>query len=130
MFVHVQVNSNTPIYAQIMEQVKHAIASNIIREGEKLPSVRSMAEQICVNPNTVAKAYRELEHEGLVKTQRGKGMFVCKVKNKLTQVEKERIVGEKIDGALVEALNLGLSTKEVKKVIQDRSEKFYPDLSV
>ena len=69
-------SSGVPIYLQLMEQVKHAIETGALRPGEQLPGIRPLAEELVINPNTVAKAYRELEHEGLVAARPGVGTFV------------------------------------------------------
>ena len=69
-------SSGVPIYLQLMEQVKHAIETGALRPGEQLPSIRPLAEELVVNPNTVAKAYRELEHEGVIELRQGAGAFV------------------------------------------------------
>src|SRR3954468_13580896 len=68
--------SGVPIYLQLMEQVKHAIETGSIRAGEQLPGIRPLAEELVINPNTVAKAYRELEHEGIIELRHGAGAFV------------------------------------------------------
>src|SRR5256714_778055 len=65
-----------PIYLQLMEQVKHAIETGALRAGEQLPGIRPLAEELVINPNTVAKAYRELEHEGIIELRHGAGAFV------------------------------------------------------
>src|SRR6202022_2442772 len=65
-----------PIYLQLMEQVKHAIETGALRPGEQLPGMRPLAEELVINPNTVAKAYRELEHEGVIELRHGAGAFV------------------------------------------------------
>src|SRR5207248_10138632 len=65
-----------PIYLQLMEQVKHAIETGALRAGEQLPGIRPLAEELVINPNTVAKAYRELEHEGVIELRHGAGAFV------------------------------------------------------
>ena len=69
-------SSGVPIYLQLMEQVKHAIETGALRPGEQLPGIRPLAEELVVNPNTVAKAYRELEHEGVIELRQGAGAFV------------------------------------------------------
>ena len=69
-------SSGVPIYLQLMEQVKHAIATGALRPGEQLPGMRKVAEELVINPNTVAKAYRELEHGGLIELRQGAGAFV------------------------------------------------------
>jgi GntR family transcriptional regulator len=68
--------SGVPIYLQIMEQVKHGIETGALRAGEQLPGIRPLAEELVVNPNTIAKAYRELEHEGVIELRQGAGAFV------------------------------------------------------
>src|SRR2546429_3846564 len=65
-----------PIYLQLMEQVKHAIETGALRAGEQLPGIRPLAEELVINPNTVAKAYRELEHEGVIELRQGAGAFI------------------------------------------------------
>src|SRR5690349_24844384 len=67
-----------PIYVQLMEQVKHAIETGAIRPGEQLPGIRPLAEELVINPNTVAKAYRELQHEGVIELRHGAGAFVSR----------------------------------------------------
>ena len=69
-------SSGVPIYLQLMEQVKHAIETGALRAGEQLPGMRPLAEELVINPNTVAKAYRELEHEGVIELRQGAGAFV------------------------------------------------------
>src|ERR671912_2137850 len=68
--------SGVPIYLQLMEQVKHGIETGALRAGEQLPGIRPLAEELVINPNTVAKAYRELEHEGVIELRQGAGAFV------------------------------------------------------
>src|SRR6187401_3362364 len=82
-------SSGVPIYLQLMEQVKHGIETGALRPGEQLPGIRPLAEELVINPNTVAKAYRELEHEGVIELRQGAGAFVS---NKApTQQDAERL---------------------------------------
>ena len=83
-------SSGVPIYLQLMEQVKHAIATGAIRPGEQLPGIRPLAEQLVINPNTVAKAYRELEHEGVIELRQGAGAFVSENAPSKKDAEKVR----------------------------------------
>jgi len=76
MIIHVNPASGIPIYIQLMEQVKHAIETGALRAGEQLPALRRLAEELVINPNTVVRAYRELEHEGVVEVRHGAGAFV------------------------------------------------------
>jgi GntR family transcriptional regulator len=70
-------SSGVPIYLQLMEQVKHGVETGALRPGEQLPGIRPLAEELVINPNTVAKAYRELEHEGVIELRQGAGAFVA-----------------------------------------------------
>ena len=76
MVLRLNPASGIPLYLQLIEQVKHAIETGAIRAGEQLPSVRQMAEDLLINPNTVAHAYRELEHEGIIELRHGSGAFI------------------------------------------------------
>jgi GntR family transcriptional regulator len=76
MIIHVNPASGIPIYIQLMEQVKHAIETGALRAGEQLPPLRRLAEELVINPNTVVRAYRELEYEGVVEVRHGAGVFV------------------------------------------------------
>src|SRR5438874_10778561 len=76
MLLRPNPSSGVPIYLQLMEQVKHAIETGALRSGEQLPGIRPLAEELVINVNTVAKAYRELEHEGVVELRHGSGAFV------------------------------------------------------
>src|SRR5512142_163856 len=77
MLFRVNPSLGVPIYLQLMEQVKHAIETRALREGDQLPGIRPLAEELVINPNTVAKAYRELEHEGIIELRHGAGAFVA-----------------------------------------------------
>ena len=76
MILHLNPSSGVPLYLQLIEQVKHAIESGVLCAGDQLPSVRQIAEELLINPNTVARAYRELEHEGIVELKHGSGTYI------------------------------------------------------
>ena len=124
MFIQINPASSTPIYVQIMEQIKYAIASGVAKEGEQLLSVRELARQLRVNPNTISKAYHELEREKYLTTHKGKGVFIAPSNSVLTLEEKERLVGQKLEAALVDAQNLGLSFKEVRDILKKIMDNF------
>src|ERR1700704_7146107 len=77
MLLRPNPSSGVPIYLQLMEQVKHSIETGALRAGEQLPGIRPLAEELVINPNTVAKAYRELEHDGVVELRHGAGAFIA-----------------------------------------------------
>src|SRR3982750_258031 len=108
--------SGVPIYLQLMEQVKHAIETGALRAGEQLPGIRPLAEELVINPNTVAKAYRELEHEGIIELRHGAGAFVSPNTPPKKAAEKLR-AGQAIVSAAVERLHArGLSDEEIRRL--------------
>src|SRR6202140_1345557 len=111
-------SSGVPIYLQVMEQVKHAIETGALRPGEQLPGMRPLAEELVMNPNTVAKAYRELEHEGVIELRQGAGAFVAG--NARPKKLRERLrAGQTIVAAAVEKLQArGLSHEEIRRLFE------------
>lgn len=124
MQIHVSDSDGTPFYQQVVTQIKFLVASGRLEEGEQLPPVRKLAEQLLINPNTVARAYRELEAEGVVASKRGAGVFVSDAGSPLSRKEKTRILGERIDALLAESQQLGFDLEAVVKLIRQRSTQF------
>lgn len=124
MQIHITQADGTPFYQQVVNQVKFLVASGRLEEGEQLPPVRRLAEQLLVNPNTVARAYRELESEGVVLSRRGAGVFVSDVGSPLSRKEKTRILHERIDALLTESSQLGVGVDSLLKLIEQRHRKF------
>ena len=111
-------SSGVPIYLQLMEQVKHSIETGALRPGEQLPGIRPLAEELVINPNTVAKAYRELEHEGVIELRHGAGAFVSATARgkKLTD---NMCAGQTIVSAAVERLRArGLTDEETRRLFE------------
>src|SRR5881275_2349625 len=96
-------SSGVPIYLQVMEQVKHAVETGALRPGEQLPGIRPLAEELVINPNTVAKAYRELEHEGVIELRHGAGAFVSAGTRRKKDADSLR-AGQTIVAAAIEKL--------------------------
>jgi GntR family transcriptional regulator len=113
-------NSSSPIYKQIVEQVARALQSDGLRPGDSLPSVRALAEQLVINPNTVAKAYAELVREGLVDSQQGKGFFAAERRQVYHKAERARRLDAALDRLLAEASVLGFDADELKEIIANR----------
>ena len=124
MLLRIDSTNGVPLYLQIAKEVKHSIAIGSLKAGEQLPSVRDIALQITVNPNTVAKAYRELELRGIVETRRGTGTFVSEKPVAVTKEERREIVGELIDRALDEAKHLQISEGEIRDLFANRVAAF------
>lgn len=111
-------SSGVPIYLQLMEQVKHAIETGALRPGEQLPGIRPLAEELVVNPNTVAKAYRELEHEGVVELRQGAGAFIAEQARPKDATAAMR-AGQAVVAATVEKLRArGLSEEEIRRLFE------------
>src|SRR5437867_293761 len=107
-----------PIYLQLMEQVKHGIETGALRPGEQLPGMRPLAEELVINPNTVAKAYRELEHEGVIELRHGAGAFVSTNAGTKKLTDKLR-AGQTIVAAAVEKLRArGVTDEEIRRLFE------------
>ena len=111
-------SSGVPIYLQLMEQVKHAIETGALRPGDQLPGMRPLAEELVINPNTVAKAYRELEHEGVIELRHGAGAFVSGNAGTKKLTDKVR-AGQAIVAAAVEKLRArGVTDEEIRRLFE------------
>ena len=111
-------SSGVPIYLQLMEQVKHAIETGALRPGEQLPGIRPLAEELVINPNTVAKAYRELEHEGVIELRHGAGGFVSGNAGAKKVTDKFR-AAQAIVAAAVERLRTrGVTDEEIRRLFE------------
>jgi len=107
-----------PIYLQLMEQVRHAIGTGALRPGEQLPGIRPLAEELVINPNTVAKAYRELEHEGVLELRHGSGAFVSQNAGAKKVTDKLR-AGQVVVATAVEKLRArGVSDEEIRRLVE------------
>ncbi|MBN1910817.1 MAG: GntR family transcriptional regulator [Pirellulales bacterium] len=124
MEFRIEPASPLPIYRQLRNQFRQAVARGDLRPGERLPSVRELSRKLVVNPNTIARVYTELEREGLLNTRPGLGVFVAEPRHELTkEVRTERFV-ELLDGFLTEAVHLGFSQNDVLSAISDRVGQF------
>jgi GntR family transcriptional regulator len=110
--------TGVPIYLQIMEQVKHAIATGALRPGEQLPGIRPLAEELVINPNTVAKAYRELQHEGVIELRHGAGAFVSARAPAKKEADAVRAGQAIVDGAIEKLRARGLSDEEIRRLVE------------
>jgi GntR family transcriptional regulator len=116
--------SRLPIYQQLVQQVRAGIARGDLKQDEQLPSVRQLSRDLVVNPNTVARAYTELEREGLVNNRQGRGVFVAAPRDELNRETRRNRLLEGIDRFLTEAVHLGFSEQEVLRLVTSRSAKF------
>jgi GntR family transcriptional regulator len=116
--------SRLPIYQQLVQQVREAIARGDLKPQQQLPSVRQLARDLVVNPNTIARAYTELEREGLLTNRPGRGVFVAEPKDERTGDARRRRLIESLDRFLTEAVHLGFSADEVARLVVSRSRQF------
>jgi GntR family transcriptional regulator len=117
MQLRVNFSSGVPIYVQLMEQIKHAVETGAVRTGEQLPTIRKVAEELAMNPNTVARAYRELEREGVIEVRHGSGAFVAEVE----AGPKTAAIAEASEGfrkAIEAGSTLGLTEPELRRVFE------------
>jgi GntR family transcriptional regulator len=119
MDLRINFSSGVPIYLQLMEQIKHAVDTGAIRGGEQLPTIRKIAEELAMNPNTVAKAYRELEREGIIDVRHGSGAYVAEPKTSSTKTAAIQNAAEALRQAIETGQTLGLSESELRRVFEN-----------
>ena len=125
MQIHIS-NDGVPIYLQIVNQVKYLVASGRLAPGEEMPPIRVLAERLVVNPNTVARAYRELEQDGVVVKRRTAGTYVSDGGSPLARRERLKILTERIDALLAEARQMDVDTEEVIHLLRQRDLLLQP----
>ena len=101
MLLRISPNDGVPIYLQIVNQIKYLIAAGRLSAGEEIPAIRTLAQQLLINPNTVARAYLELEREGVVAKRHGSGTYISEIGSPLARKERLKILQERIDALLV-----------------------------
>lgn len=124
MQLTVNTASRLPIYQQLMQQIREAIARGELRPEERLPSVRHLGEELVVNPNTIARVYRELERDGILVTRPGLGVFISQPGTELTRVARDRRLSELLDHLLTEAVHLGFTAEEVLRLVSERVKQY------
>ncbi|MCL4855442.1 MAG: GntR family transcriptional regulator [Bryobacteraceae bacterium] len=127
MELRINFSSGVPIYLQLMEQIKHAVDTGAVREGEQLPTIRKIAEELAMNPNTVARAYRELEREGVIEVRHGSGAFVAAPAASRAKAAAIRKAGEVLRQAIEKSMVLGLSESELRRVFENELSRLPDD---
>jgi GntR family transcriptional regulator len=120
MQIHITTADGVPIYLQIVNQVKYLVSCGRIAAGDELPPIRTLAEKLTVNPNTVARAYRELEACGIVEKRRTAGTYVSDQGSPLARRERMKILTERVDALLAEARQMDIDFEEVVKLAERR----------
>ncbi len=126
MNLHISANDGVPIYLQIVNQVKYLVASGRLAPGDEMPPIRVLAERLLINPNTVARAYRELETAGIVVKRRTAGTFVSDAGSPLARRERLKILTERIDALLAEARQMNVDTDDLIQLVRQRNEAMQP----
>lgn len=123
MDLKIDTNNGAPIYLQIVEQIKRSVAMGRIKPEEGLPSVRQLAMELTINPNTVARAYLELEHEGVIYKRQGQGTFVAAEGVDASRRERQKAVAGMLERAIVEAAESGMTPGEIEELYRQVMEK-------
>src|SRR5437868_4103222 len=118
MMFRANPSSGVPIYLQLMEQVKHAIETGALRPGDQLPGIRPLAEELVINPNTVAKVYRELEHDGVIELRHGAGAFVSPNARAKKLTDKLRAGQAVIEAAVEKLRSRGITDEEIRRLFE------------
>src|SRR6516164_3371924 len=119
MLIELRPTDERPIYTQIMDQVKFAIAARVVRPGDLVPSVRELSKRLVVNPNTVARAYRELQGQGLLEGVRGTGLEVTAEAPARCGEERRAIVRQRLRSAIEDALRSELAPAEIEEILRE-----------
>ena len=122
MQFYLQPSSGIPIYKQIIKQIKHAAAGGLLNPEDQLPSVRELSENLTINPNTVSKAYQELEREGIIDIIHGVGTFVSRGNVSMEEGEKESLMRSSIKQLFTEAYHLGFSHERLRDIFWEAYE--------
>ena len=120
MQIHISTADGVPIYLQIVNQVKYLVSSGRLSAGEELPPIRTLAEKLVINPNTVARAYRELKRTGIVEKRRTAGTYVSDQGSPLARRERLKILTERVDALLADARQMDIAFEDVLKLVERR----------
>lgn len=121
MQIQISTSDGVPIYQQVVNQVRYLIAAGRLQPGEELPAIRTLADQLTINPNTVARAYLELERAGIVTKRHGAGTYVADAPPTVPQREKTKILTQRVDALLTEARQLAVDVPDVIKLVRERA---------
>lgn len=124
MLIDIDLRDAQPPYLQIVDQVKYAVAAGRLRAGEALPSIRQLAQRLRVNRNTVDKAYRELDHQGVIDTIRGRGAFISDRESPFDEGFQRQVLSEAVDGLIVKAHHFQIADDDLLALVSRRLEAF------
>jgi len=118
MLLHIDHRNGLAVYDQIVRQVKFAVADGAIRTGELIPSVRELARELAINPNTVARAYRQLQDDGVLQPVRGRGLTISQAAQKKCTTERTRLIRDRLHQVFNEAKHSGLNESDIEKLVR------------
>ncbi len=119
----IDVNAGMPVYRQILDQIKYYVASGILKPGDRLPSIRELAQTLTVNPTTVVRVYADLQHEGIIEMQHGRGAFVTARSFRMSSAQRERRLRELARRLVVEAAQMGVPAGQVLCAVREELEE-------
>jgi GntR family transcriptional regulator len=123
MFFEIDVSNGVPVYEQVARQIKFAVAAGSLVPGEMIPSVREMARELAINPNTVARAYRDLQNEQIIETVRGEGLAVADKARGICRESRQQIIRDRLQSVLEEAFRSQLSADEITRLVNQEIKR-------
>jgi GntR family transcriptional regulator len=124
MQIRIDNASNRPVYQQIIDQIKRDIALGLLVKDDQLPTVRHLAAQLVINPNTIAKAFRQLEQEGIIVTRPGSGAFVASLNSQLSRAVRRKVLCEEMERFIVDAIHMQIDKDTLAKWFSEVADKF------
>lgn len=128
MFFHIDPHNGVAIYDQVVRQVKFAVARGALQPGERVPSIRDLARELAINPNTVARAYQQLQTDGVLETVRGVGLEVPKGAAERCRKERRELIQQRLKQAIVEALQSGVEPAELARWTEEMATNLAPKI--
>ncbi len=127
MYISIDLSDSKPTYLQIVEAIRRAVATGALKPGDRLPPIREVAVQARVNRNTVARAYLELEHQGVIRSRQGAGSFISEEGPNLEQTERRRLLRKKAEELALEAFHFRVPIEEVIEMLREKETEFHTE---
>ena len=124
MLFKLNPSAGQPLYLQLMQQIRHAVENGALRQGDQLPGIRTLAEELVISPTTVAKAYSELEHEGLLELRQGAGAFISVKQRGLSQMQRVHEASTRVQQLIGDLRDVGLTEDAIRRIFE--AELLYP----
>lgn len=118
MFFKLKLSTGQPLYLQLIQQIRHAVENGALRDGDQLPGIRTLAEELLVSPNTVAKAYSELEHAGVLELRHGSGAFISASRRARALADRIRAAEQNVSNLIEDLREEGLADEEIRRLFE------------